>query len=68
MPKVKSSLEKKESGASVWVMRGLPVLEGKFMAISFLPGSRIGLKASARVEAWDGQLRGDLKEEIAGLI
>ena len=38
------------------------------MAISFMPGSWIGLKALAKVNAWEGQLRGDLGEEIARLI
>lgn len=38
------------------------------MAISLMPGSWIGLKALAKVNAWEGQLRGALEEEIAGLI
>lgn len=67
----KSSLEKKESGTSVWLMQGLPiepVCRQKFKAISFIPWSWIGLKALAKVNAWEGQLRGDLGKEIAGPI
>jgi len=38
------------------------------MAISFVPGSSTGLKALAKISAWEGQLRGALEEEIAGLV
>lgn len=67
----KSSLEKKGSGTSVWVMQGLPVetvLEGAVHGNFFYAWVLDWTKSFRQSQCWEGQLRGDLGEEIAGHI